>query len=153
MGRNAEGVTTKEMNMKKGGEREMDMYLVVAENWAAWDKGAVHPCPRVHARAQKLYPSYPSRSRPLRGSHPPSNHHTSTSLSLSRSTDHFNLHYVRPRIAQGSIKFLLSRAAFSKVAKAYHQRTRHLSNGLSALSRVASNYLFAGRDCFSPRNY
>lgn len=29
---NAEGVTTKEMNMKKDGEREMDIYLVVAEN-------------------------------------------------------------------------------------------------------------------------
>lgn len=68
---NAEGVTTKEMNMKKDGEREMDIYLVVAENWAAWDKGAVHPCPRVQARAQKLYPSqslvggHPSRPRPL----------------------------------------------------------------------------------------
>lgn len=76
-------------------------------------------------------------------------------LSLSRSTDHFNLHYVRPRIAEGSIKFLLSRAAFSKAAKAYHQRTRHLSNGLSALSRVAPwpriIYLPAAnpRNCFS----
>lgn len=29
---NAEGMTTKEMNMKKDEEREMDIYLVVAEN-------------------------------------------------------------------------------------------------------------------------
>lgn len=140
--------------MEREREREMDIYLVVAENWAAWDKGAVHPCPRVQARAQKLYPS-----QSLVGGHPPrpapfTLQPLSTSLlillaetlplslSLSRSADHFNLHYVRPRIAEGSIKFLLSRAAFSKAAKAYHQRTRHLSNGLSALSRVASNYLF-----------
>lgn len=166
---NAEGVTTKEMNMKKDGEREMDIYLVVAENWAAWDKGAVHPCPRVQARAQKLYPSqslvggHPSRPRPLLCSQPLSTtprylhlgSHPRRNPSLSRSTDHFNLHYVRPRIAEGSIKFLLSRAAFSKAAKAYHQRTRHLSNGLSALSRVAPwpriIYLPAAnpRNCFS----
>ena len=30
-----------------------------------------------------------------------------------RSLEHFNLHYARPRIAEGSIKFLLSEAAFS----------------------------------------
>lgn len=153
----------------KDGEREMDIYLVVAENWAAWDKGAVHPCPRVQARAQKLYPSqslvggHPSRPRPLLCSQPLSTtprylhlgSHPRRNPSLSRSTDHFNLHYVRPRIAEGSIKFLLSRAAFSKAAKAYHQRTRHLSNGLSALSRVAPwpriIYLPAAnpRNCFS----
>lgn len=157
------------MNMKKDGEREMNIYLVVAENWAAWDKGAVHPCPRVQARAQKLYPSqslvggHPSRPRPLLCSQPLSTtpryfhlgSHPRRNPSLSRSTDHFNLHYVRPRIAEGSIKFLLSRAAFSKAAKAYHQRTRHLSNGLSALSRVAPwpriIYLPAAnpRNCFS----
>lgn len=98
--------------------------IPVPRRWPPFSSRALHPATSLHLASHP-----PRRNPPL-------------SLSLSRSADHFNLHYVRPRIAEGSIKFLLSRAAFSKAAKAYHQRTRHLSNGLFALSRVASNYLF-----------
>lgn len=38
---------------------------------------------------------------------------SSFSDTRGRSLKHFNLHYARPRIAEGSIKFLLSEAAFS----------------------------------------
>lgn len=115
-------------------------------------RNSIHPSPSSVATllVPALYSALSTTPRYLHlGSHPRRN------PSLSRSTDHFNLHYVRPRIAEGSIKFLLSRAAFSKAAKAYHQRTRHLSNGLSALSRVAPwpriIYLPAAnpRNCFS----
>lgn len=41
---------------------------------------------------------------------------SSSPLVQACSADHFNLHYVRPRIAEGSIKFLLSQAAFSEAA-------------------------------------
>lgn len=77
------------------------------------------------------------------------------SLVQARSPEYFNLHYVRPRIAEGSIKFLLSRAAFYR-SLSPPTHARHLSNELFALSSsaAAGNYLGASEnrwDCFPPR--
>ena len=138
----------------------------------------VRPCPRVQEGAHRplsiaasdpaSFPSLSSRSHPLTLSR------ALLSLSLCRflhrmililssrasrtgslNGGHFNLHYVRPRIAEGLIKFLLSRTAFSEAGRltTRHRRTRHLSNGLSALSRVAPRwelFIFPGAKCESP---